>query len=126
MRKACTYEQAVTTITDSLAFHPYPGTDVHYTFMDLKYMYERSLQKCTLTFTWLLQGSLTPGLSVDQTKTLRWGPGGTLDSALSEKVELWTQAIYIGERLEQVARFPQTYPISLTRSYHHLLQVFEE
>ena len=33
--------------------------------------------------------------------------------------------IYIGEGPEQVARFPQTYPISLTRSYHHLLQVFE-
>ena len=45
MRKACTYEQAVTTIPDSLSFHPYPGTDVRCTFMDLKYMYERSLQK---------------------------------------------------------------------------------
>ena len=45
MEKAYTYEQAVTTITDSLAFHPYPGTDVRCTFMDLKYMYGRSLQK---------------------------------------------------------------------------------
>ena len=46
-------------------------------------------------------------------------------TAKSEKVELWALAIYTGEGLEQVVRFPQTYPISLTRSYHHLLQVFE-
>ena len=45
-----------------------------------------------------------------------------------KKVELWGSGhLHLHwEEPEQVARFPQTYPISLTRSYHHLLQVFEE
>ena len=52
-------------------------------------------------------------------------PDGTLDSALAEKVDLWDSGHLHWEGPEQVARFPQTYPISLTCSYHHLLQVFE-